>query len=125
MSSQISVEDACLSCGACCASFRVSFYGAEAAHIPLEMVEDVNALYACMVGTNQQQPRCVALQGEIGKQVSCSIYSARSSTCKEVKVTDEQCVKARKAHQLIPLVNEDLIFLTSEIMLQNEINNII
>jgi len=28
----------------------------------------------------------------------------RSSTCKEVRIADEQCNKARLAHQLIPLI---------------------
>ena len=109
MLSQISAQDACLSCGACCAYFRVSFYGAEAMNIPTEMVEDINPVYACMAGTNQTNPRCVALEGEIGKQVSCSIYTVRSSSCKEVQAGDAQCAKARQAHHLIPLIDIEIV----------------
>lgn len=104
MLSQVPTQDACLSCGACCAYFRVSFYWAEGLAMPEHFTEPVTAVYSCMVGTNQQNPRCIALTGEIGKQVSCGMYEARSSSCKEVQIADEQCNKARRAHHMIPFV---------------------
>lgn len=73
--------------------------------MPEHYTEPVNAVYSCMVGTNQKNPRCIALSGEIGQQVACSMYEQRSSSCKEVQIADEQCNKARLAHQMIPLVN--------------------
>ncbi|AOA59648.1 YkgJ family cysteine cluster protein [Acinetobacter larvae] len=106
--SQVSRDDICLSCGACCAYFRVSFYWAEGEAMPSEMVEPLTAVYSCMCGTNQKQPRCVALQGEVGQAVSCGIYTVRSESCKEVQAGDQQCQKARLAHGLIPIVNLDL-----------------
>lgn len=107
MLSQIATPDACVSCGACCANYRVSFYWAEAELIPEHMVEPLTAVYSCMKGTNQAQVKCVALQGEVGRQVSCSIYPIRSSSCKEVQIGDSHCNKARLAHNLIPLVAID------------------
>ncbi|ENX09229.1 YkgJ family cysteine cluster protein [Acinetobacter courvalinii] len=107
MLSQIATPDACVSCGACCANYRVSFYWAEAELIPEHMVEPLTAVYSCMKGTNQAQVKCVALQGEVGQQVSCSIYPVRSSSCKEVQIADSHCNKARLAHNLIPLVAID------------------
>lgn len=104
MLSQLATADACLTCGACCAYFRVSFYWVEGEILPQNHVESINAVYSCMVGTNQKNPRCIALTGVVGQQVSCSVYASRSSSCKEVQIADEQCNKARKAHQLIPLV---------------------
>ncbi|NHB56867.1 YkgJ family cysteine cluster protein [Acinetobacter sp. 194] len=109
MLSQISAQDACLSCGACCAFFRVSFYWAEGEPMPQDWIEPLTPVYSCMKGTNQAQPRCIALQGEIGKSVSCSIYQHRSSSCKEVHAGDEQCEKARAAHKLIPLIDVEII----------------
>lgn len=109
MLTQISVQDACMSCGACCAYFRVSFYGAEAAAIPESMVEDINPVYACMAGTNKPQPRCVALKGDIGQNVACSIYPLRSSACREVQAGDAQCAKARQAYGLIPITCIDAV----------------
>ena len=104
MLSQVATSDACINCGACCAYYRVSFYWAEGEIMPKDMIEPLTAVYSCMKGTNQAQVKCMALQGEIGQQVSCSIYHVRSSTCKEVQIADEQCNKARLAHNLIPLV---------------------
>lgn len=108
MLSQVLAQDACTSCGACCAFFRVSFYWAEGESIPNEMVEDLTPVYSCMSGTNQKQPRCVALDGEVGQQVGCTIYPLRSSSCKEVQAGDSQCTKARTAHGLIPFVEIEM-----------------
>ena len=110
MLSQITTQDqdACLTCGACCAHFRVTFYWAEGEILPQDFIEPINTVYSCMKGTNQKNSRCIALIGEIGEMVSCGVYSARSSTCKEVQVGDEQCLKARKAYNLIPLIEIDL-----------------
>lgn len=104
MLSQIPAQDACLSCGACCAFFRVSFYWAEGEIMPEGVMDELTPVYSCMKGTNQKNPRCIMLSGEIGQQVSCTMYEQRSSTCKEVQAGDAQCNKARSAHGLIPLI---------------------
>ncbi|MBJ8451500.1 YkgJ family cysteine cluster protein [Acinetobacter bereziniae] len=109
MLSQISTQDACLNCGACCAFFRVSFYWAEGEAMPSDYVEPLTAVYSCMQGTNQKQPRCIALDGVVGQQVSCTMYEQRSSSCKEVQAGDAQCAKARQAHNLIPLIDIDVM----------------
>ncbi len=72
--------------------------------MPEHYTEPVTAVYSCMAGTNQPSPRCIALEGEIGRQVSCGMYEARSSSCKEVQIADAQCNKARVAHNMIPFV---------------------
>ena len=74
MLSQISAQDECLTCGACCAFFRVSFYWAEGESMPEEAVEVLTPVYSCMKGTNQKNSRCIMLSGEIGQQVSCTMY---------------------------------------------------
>lgn len=81
-------DNPCLSCGACCASFRVSFYWAEAepaagGWVPPELTEKLNDFRAVMKGTNRPEPRCVALGGEIGQRVACAIYAQRPSPCRE------------------------------------------
>lgn len=78
----------CQSCGACCASYRVSFYWAEAddapgGTVPAHLTETVSPHLRCMKGTASKPVRCVALAGEVGKQVSCAIYGLRPSTCRE------------------------------------------
>jgi len=73
------------------------------------MTERVNLHRACMKGTNQPQPHCVALSGKVGEQVSCTIYDNRPSTCREFSSNSEsaeynaECDKARARHGLPPL----------------------
>jgi Fe-S-cluster containining protein len=100
----------CQQCGACCAFFRVSFYWAEAAQrrLPDSCIEQLNAHLASMAGTNQPAPRCRALQGEVGKQVTCLVYPARPSPCREVQPGDDKCNQARAKHGLHPLDRQHL-----------------
>jgi Fe-S-cluster containining protein len=99
----------CQQCGACCAAFRVSFYWAEAPQggLPDELIERVNAHLACMVGTNQQAPRCSALRGVVGDDVTCTVYEARPSPCREVEPGSEKCNKARARHGLGEISGEE------------------
>jgi Fe-S-cluster containining protein len=108
------VSNPCVSCGACCAAYRVSFYCGETdefpgGSVPSNLVEQVTSVMACMRGTAAQPPRCVALQGEVGKSVSCVIYEQRPSPCREfaplaaVGRGDEACADARRRHGLAPL----------------------
>ncbi|WP_283151217.1 YkgJ family cysteine cluster protein [Silvimonas soli] len=95
----------CLECGACCASFRVSFYWAETdAHpfgsVPQQLTTTISPHHVAMRGTENKPVRCVALTGEIGQPVSCSIYTQRSSTCREFAAGSEYCNKARGMHGL-------------------------
>lgn len=95
----------CQTCGACCACFRVSFYWAEAddapgGTVPVAMTRQVSPQHRCMAGTESRPVRCVALEGELGRQVSCRIYPLRSSSCQSVQPGDAQCLKARAAHGL-------------------------
>ncbi|MGK0673642.1 MAG: YkgJ family cysteine cluster protein [Halothiobacillaceae bacterium] len=78
----------CLSCGACCSTFRVSFYWAEAEPaaggcVPSALTEKLDDFRAVMKGTNRPQLRCVALRGEVGRFTSCAIYANRPSPCRE------------------------------------------
>lgn len=97
----------CLSCGACCAAYRVSFYWAEAEArgLPLRFVRQRDPWQACLAGTELPAPhtRCEALAGEIGVSVSCRAYEARPEPCRLVTVGDDQCRRARERHGLAPL----------------------
>ncbi|WP_020408513.1 YkgJ family cysteine cluster protein [Hahella ganghwensis] len=95
----------CISCGACCAAFRVSFYWAEAdpfagGSVPSELTEKISPSLVAMKGTNQSATRCVALEGEIGGDIRCNIYEQRSSTCREFEAGSEACLRARRKHGL-------------------------
>lgn len=108
----------CLRCGACCASFRVSFYWAEAAPhtpdgIPEHLTRKLDPLRVAMDGTDQAQPRCVALRGTIGIDAHCGEYARRPSPCHALKSAWEdgqpspQCDRARQRHGLPALELQD------------------
>jgi hypothetical protein len=104
----------CFECGACCAYFRASFYWSEAdptagGLTPPELTQRVTAHHVVMRGTGRNAPRCVALEGEIGKHVRCAIHPLRPSPCRDFQpswvggVANERCDRARAAHGLAPL----------------------
>jgi len=110
----------CLSCGACCAYFRVSFHWSEAdpalgGGVPPELTETLRTHERVMRGTSQVQPRCIALDADIGRYSRCTIHDRRPSVCALVPASWEfgasstQCDKARVAHGLPVLAADDWI----------------
>lgn len=107
----------CLTCGACCAFYRASFYWAETddatfGGVPAHLTEKMNDFRAVMIGSTGENPRCIALHGEIGTQVGCSIYQRRASVCRDFIPSwydglthNERCDRARIAFKLSPLHN--------------------
>lgn len=104
----------CLNCGACCATYRVSFYWAEAddapgGFVPVGLTEQLTPHLRCMRGTSQKAPRCEQLVGAIPGAL-CGIYALRPSPCRELEPYDEsgqvsrQCAQARARHGLSALV---------------------
>ncbi|MDO5505196.1 MAG: YkgJ family cysteine cluster protein [Pseudoxanthomonas suwonensis] len=108
----------CLSCGACCASYRVAFHWSEAddapnGHVPAALTGSLRMHERAMRGTDQPQPRCVALVGVIGLAAHCGIYPQRPSPCHQLLPSwesgraDAQCDRARIRHGLRPLQPHD------------------
>ena len=107
----------CLSCGACCAAFRVSFYRGEVLDeelaVPEDLVEEVTPFRVAMRGTRFVPPRCVALEGAVGGATRCTIYENRPSPCRELQPAwldgqpSEGCDRARVMHGLAPLTPAD------------------
>jgi Fe-S-cluster containining protein len=108
----------CLTCGACCAHFRISFHWSEAdpalgGTVPIALTEPMRRHERVMKGTSQGSPRCVALDAEIGVRSRCSIHPQRPSVCRDVPASWEfgaaspQCDKARIAHGLPALTPAD------------------
>ncbi|MEQ9562074.1 MAG: YkgJ family cysteine cluster protein [Woeseiaceae bacterium] len=104
----------CLDCGACCAYFRASFHWLETnasaeGLVPAEMTVPVTRHLVAMRGTDRSSPRCIALAGEIGRAVHCTIYEKRASPCRDFQASwvdgqhNERCDRARAAHGMPPL----------------------
>jgi uncharacterized protein len=96
--------NACQSCGACCASFRVDFsvheLDSEGGQVPSGLAVEVNAGTARMRGTDHSPVRCAALTGKLGGTVGCGIYEWRPSPCREFEAGSEACQRARARHGL-------------------------
>jgi Fe-S-cluster containining protein len=108
----------CLSCGACCAYYRVSFYSSEISsdrlRVPEQMVVSINADESVMKGTDKvEDTRCIALSGLVGTDARCSIYKNRPSPCRRFQASFEygakepRCDEARKIHGLAALTLRD------------------
>ena len=106
-------DNPCLSCGACCASFRVDFareeLDEEGGRVPAGLAVEVTEHTCRMRGTDHARPRCAALVGTVGERAYCGIYEWRPSPCHEfgawasVGVGDDACTRARARHGLPPL----------------------
>ncbi len=112
-------EELCLNCGACCANFRVSFHWSEAdpeqgGEVPPPLTVPVDPYRVAMRGTEARPVRCVALQGDVGGCVACTIYAQRPTPCRDFAVSwangvrNERCDQARAAWGLPPLTVEDV-----------------
>jgi Fe-S-cluster containining protein len=110
----------CTRCGACCALYRVTFPGENSetecsSAVPIELTIKVDRKQRGMKGTYNSSPRCVALRGEIGSSVSCSIYNTRPAPCRIFKVSwedgeeSEKCARAREFWGMKPLEKPDFI----------------
>ncbi|KRG46911.1 ferredoxin [Stenotrophomonas panacihumi] len=111
----------CLSCGACCAHFRVSLHWSEAepslgGRVPVELTDSLRAHERVMRGTSQAQPRCIALDADIGRHSRCTIHDRRPAVCAQVPASlefgdqrSEQCDRSRAAYGLPPLGAADWI----------------
>lgn len=104
----------CLSCGACCAFYRVAFPAAETddrlgGHVPGHLTVPVDAMRRAMMGIGKKRFRCAALVGNIGTRVRCDIYECRPSVCRAFRISWENdlpnplCERARALYGLAPI----------------------
>ncbi len=109
----MSDSNPCLTCGACCAYFRVSFFWGECQSaggtVPDDSVIAINSTFVAMIGTDRKPARCTALMGSVGEGVRCTMYDSRSSSCQDFHASwafgerNLECDAARAAHGLAPL----------------------
>lgn len=87
----------CQNCGACC-SFHISVaVRRDDENLPFLIERDLvdagdDANYRMKLNASR---RCIALRGEVGKSVSCSIYENRPVTCRLYVAGAGQCEIAR------------------------------
>lgn len=109
-----SAPSVCRSCGACCATFRITLPRVDLAsrpggRVPDDLTEPYTATTACMRENPDAPGRCGALEGAIGIGVRCTIYPQRPDACRDfaplsaLGMGDEACDEARRRHGLPPL----------------------
>ncbi len=89
----------CQKCGACCA------YSAEWPRFTLESEAVLDAIPAVMIDESLLRmrcdgDRCIALEGRVGRNTSCSIYAVRPQVCRTCQPGDEACLIARRHFRL-------------------------
>lgn len=108
------MANACIGCGVCCASYRVSFHWSETTlhefgRVPFELTEPLRRHEVAMRGTAGGEPRCIALVGRPGVDARCAIHGRHPSCCREVAPGDDQCVRARLRHGLPALDAREIL----------------
>lgn len=97
----------CLTCGACCASFRVDFaideWAGSGGMVPEGLAEPIGARTCRLRGTDHSPPRCAALTGTVGTRTRCAIHEWRPSPCREFEAGSDACAAARRRHGLAAL----------------------
>ena len=107
-------DNVCTRCGACCAAFRVDFHRADLASgdtpgVPEVLTVALGGSLRRMHGTDAAPPRCIALEGDVGSAVRCTLYDNRPGPCRDfapyapLGIGDDACDRARRRHGLPPL----------------------
>ena len=98
------MSNPCVTCGVCCASFRVDFSvmetQAEGGSVPDGLTVAVTSGTVRLRGTDHSPPRCAALTGRVGERMACGIYEWRPSPCLEFEAGSDACERARARHGL-------------------------
>ena len=94
----------CMTCGACCAAYRVDFSVHEldtlGGCVPAGLTVEVSDHTARMRGTDHVPVRCAALTGKVGERAACGIYEWRPNPCRELEPGSDGCERARARHGL-------------------------
>lgn len=96
----------CVSCGACCAYFKVEFSRENNPQVPWQKIIIQKDKKAFMKGAEKFKGRCDSLLGNLGENCSCSIYENRPDVCAAFPVwlnngkQNPKCIKAREHNGL-------------------------
>ena len=104
----------CQECGACCCNTARNIKLGTREYVEVKKSDELYARHKEMlkklafrnsagvfhlklVGEEQ---RCTALDGDIGLGVGCTIYKLRPAGCRRVEAGDQECLAARRLHNL-------------------------
>ena len=87
----------CETCGGCCAwsaSWPVFIGDGDGRGIPEDVIDFEHGRML------SHGSRCAALEGQLGRRVSCSVYANRPLVCREFQAGSDDCLMVRKALRL-------------------------
>jgi uncharacterized protein len=106
----------CQRCGACCCNPAENRAEGYRDYVPVEAgsrlsrrlrilgrYTSLNAhgeRHMKLVGAEE---RCAALEGRLGRSVSCAIYADRPAACKKIEAGSSRCVQYRRERGLDPI----------------------
>lgn len=105
----------CQSCGACCCNTARNRADGTREYVEVETTDrlfreqrdllktlavrnEAGQWHLRLVGDDE---RCVALEGDVGVDVRCTIYGSRPRGCRVVQAGDDECLRARR-HLALP-----------------------
>jgi len=91
----------CTKCGACCRGFDVDLVWSDHG-VPEDMTERTTDNIDLFKMRQHKDGSCVALCGNIGESVSCSVYENRPSVCRDFQPGNIQCQLIRIQEGLTP-----------------------
>lgn len=92
----------CINCGACCAKEPcwVEVSKEDFEYLANPELTTVGDIFPWSMKTKGEQHQCIALHGNIGGYVFCSIYEKRPTICRTVQRGSEICIYMLGWHKI-------------------------
>lgn len=117
----------CLTCGICCIALHYASVSSE--RVPAsdhywEVTEETSAgeiTIDRVLRRNPETGACLALAGEIGKNISCNIYEERPQTCRDFEAGSDKCHALRRAYGIERRMNDfEAAMALNNLMMQDD-----
>ncbi len=101
----------CMTCGACCASFVCvdvkpdNPISSKDCWDITKQGENIEFTVDRYIKRKEEDFSCVALEGKIGKEVSCRVYENRPRMCRQFEAGSDRCHAVRRAYNLEPFLS--------------------
>jgi Fe-S-cluster containining protein len=101
----------CMTCGACCASFVCvdvkpdNPISSKDCWDITKQGETSEFTVDRFIKRKEEDFSCVALEGEIGKEVNCRVYENRPRMCRQFEAGSDRCRAVRRAYNIEPFLS--------------------
>ena len=104
----------CVTCGVCCDLYAVvpmDFPESERLGEYIEVTADgePNVVIDRLVKRDLTHGRCSHLQGELGREIGCSVYERRPSVCRAFEAGSDKCHEYRRMYGIDPQLTDEQV----------------